>query len=165
LSKRYKRYTKTKPSLNQDGTERTNSLHRRITDAIATSEIEIKQIKTEKAQLPERVDVAGLSDYRSFKPLDNEGKSLFDFVTTAIWNSCRKLHDGYAKDNDRVDLRYAIFNCQGWIRSDDRWGAHETTATTSPTLCTGATMPKTHGLGSKSGGSLKRTLEQLKRMP
>ena len=31
------------------------------------------------------------------------------------------LDDVYAKDQDRVDLLYAIFNCQGWIRSDDRW--------------------------------------------
>jgi len=31
-------------------------------------------------------------------------------------------------------------------------GAHGTTATTSPALCTGATVSKTHGLGSKSGG-------------
>jgi len=58
--------------------------------------------------------------------IGNESKSLFDFVTTSVWNARRKLldllHDGYAKDNDRVDLRYAIFNCHGWIHSDDRWG-------------------------------------------
>lgn len=125
LAKLYKQHAKAKPNFNQDGSERTNSLHRRIADAIAASEAQLKQLKTKKAQLPERVDVSGLLDYRSFKAIDNEGKNLFDFVTTSVWNARRKLldllHDCYAKDNDRVDLLYAIFNCHGWIRSDDRW--------------------------------------------
>ena len=89
------------------------------------SETQLKQLQADKAQLPERVDVAGLSDYRSFKAIDNEGKNLFDFVTTSVWNARRQLldwlADSYAKDSDRVDLLYAIFNCQGWIRSDEQW--------------------------------------------
>jgi len=29
------------------------------------------------------------------------------------------LSDSYAKENDQVDLRYAICNCHGWVRSDE----------------------------------------------
>lgn len=124
LAKLYKQYAKTKPILNKDSSERTNSLHRRLADAIAKNETELKKLKSDKAELPERVDVAGLSDYRSFKKIDNEGKNLFDFVTASVWNARRQLldwlEDCYAKDNDRVDLLYAILNCQGWVRSDKK---------------------------------------------
>jgi hypothetical protein len=125
LANLYKKHTKTKPSFNRDGSERMNSLHRRLTDAIAANEERLNELKADKAKLPERVDVEGLSDYRSFKAIDNEGKNLFDFVTTSVWNARRVLLDwlgeSYAKDSDRVDLLYAILNCQGWIHSDEQW--------------------------------------------
>jgi len=125
LARLYKKLTKASPVFNRDGGERMNSLHRRLTQAVADSEGKLGVLKTNKASLPERVDVAGLADYRSFKAIDNEGKNLFDFVTTSVWNARRLLLDwlgeSYAKDNDRVDLLYAIFNCHGWIRSDDQW--------------------------------------------
>lgn len=57
------------------------------------SETQLKPLQSDKAQLPERVDVAGLSDYRSFKAIDNEGKNLFDFVTSSVWNARRQLLD------------------------------------------------------------------------
>jgi hypothetical protein len=121
----YKKLTKTQPVFNQDGGERMNSLHRRLTQDIAQSEARLGLSKEAKAKLPERVDVAGFADYRSFKAIDYEGKNLFDFVTTSVWNARRQrldwLGESYAKDNDRVDLLYAILNCQGWIRSDDKW--------------------------------------------
>jgi len=83
------------------------------------------RLKDERDQLPERVDVGTLSDYRSFQVIDNEGKNLFDFVTSSVWNARRQLIDWlqpcYAKDSDRVDLLYAILNTRGWIRSDARW--------------------------------------------
>lgn len=125
LAKLYKQHVQTQPSFNRDASERNNSRHRRLADAIAVSEAQLKRLKCDKAQLPERVDVAGLSDYRSFKAIDNEGKNLFDFVTTSVWNARRQLldwlEDRYAKDSDRVDLLYAIFNCHGWIRCDEQW--------------------------------------------
>jgi hypothetical protein len=125
LANLYKKLTKTLPILNRDGSKRINSLHQRLTKDIADSEERASVLKANKASLPERVDVAGLVDYRSFKAIDNEGKNLFDFVTTSVWNARRHLLDwlgeSYAKDNDRVDLLYAIFNCHGWIRSDDKW--------------------------------------------
>ncbi|MBK5940235.1 hypothetical protein [Halochromatium roseum] len=67
-----------------------------------------------KAQLPERVDVSTLSDYRSFKAIDNEGKNLFDVVTAAVWNARRQLIAW-------LEPLYAIFNCQGWIRCNGQW--------------------------------------------
>ena len=73
LSKCYKKLAKTKQYFNRDGSERNNSQHRRITDAITAGEADLVRLKSDKAQLPERVDVAGLADYRSFKTIDNEG--------------------------------------------------------------------------------------------
>lgn len=69
--------------------------------------------------------MSGLADYKAFKTIDKEGKNLFDFVMTSVWNARRLmldlLEDLYANDKDRVDLLYAIFNCHGWIRSDEHW--------------------------------------------
>jgi len=125
LAKLYKQQAKTQPSFNRNGSERHNSRHRRLAAAIAVSETQLKQLQADKARLPERVNVAGLSDYRSFNAIDNEGKNLFDFVTSSVWNVRRQLldwlDDSYAKDSDRVDLLYAIFNCHGWVRSDEHW--------------------------------------------
>ena len=125
LAKLYKKLSKTKPVLNRDGSVRLNSLHSRLTQEIAESEKQQALHKANKAALPDRVSVVGLEDYRSFKAIDNEGKNLFDFVTSSVWNARRLLLDwlgeSYTKDNDRVDLLYAILNCQGWIRSDEKW--------------------------------------------
>ena len=125
LGRLYKQLAKSKPSTNKDGTPRANGKSQRLAAAIAEQEAELKRLGTEKAQLPERIDVGGLTDYRSFQAIDNEGKNLFDFVTAAVWNARRQLIDwlaeSYPKDSDRVDLLYAILNCHGWIRSDDQW--------------------------------------------
>jgi hypothetical protein len=124
LAKLYKQHAKAKPSFKKDGSERMNSQYRRISGEIVVQQEQLKAIKAEKAQLPERVDVSSLADYRSFKAIDNEGKNLFDFVTSSVWNARRQmldwLQESYARDNDRVDLLYAILNCQGWIYSDDQ---------------------------------------------
>ena len=125
LNRLYKQQTKCKPGTKKDGTLRANSKHQRIAAEIAAAEAELARLKDERDQLPERVDVSTLSDYRSFQAIDNEGKNLFDFVTASVWNARRQLIDWleplYAKDSDRVDLLYAILNCHGWIRSDARW--------------------------------------------
>ena len=125
LDRLYKQQAKSAPSTNQDGTPRANSKQQRLATEINAAEAELKRLKAERDRLPERVDVSTLSDYRSFKAIDNEGKNLFDVVTAAVWNARRQLiawlEPLYAKDSDRVDLLYAIFNCQGWIRSDGQW--------------------------------------------
>ncbi len=125
LVKLYKQHAKTRPSFNRDGSERANSRHRRLSESMAAEEAEQQRLAAEKAALPERVEVSGLADYRSFQVIDNEGKKLFDFVTASVWNARRQLidwlEDSYAKDSDRVDLLYAILHCHGWIRSDAQW--------------------------------------------
>ena len=125
LNRLYKQHAKSKPSTNKDGTPRANSKQQRIAEDIAAREAELARLREDRAKLPERVDVADLADYRSFKAIDNEGKNLFDFVTAAVWNARRQLidwlEDSYAKDSDRVDLLYAILHCHGWIRSDEQW--------------------------------------------
>jgi hypothetical protein len=125
LGRLYKQLAKSTPSTNKDGSPRANGKPQRLAAAIAEQEAELKRLGAEKAQLPERIDVGGLTDYRSFQAIDNEGKNLFDFVTAAVWNARRQLIDwlaeSYPKDSDRVDLLYAILNCHGWIRSDDQW--------------------------------------------
>jgi hypothetical protein len=125
LARLYKQHAKSAPSANKDGTPRANSKQQRLAADIAAHEAEIQRLRRDKAKLPERIDVTGLSDYRAFKAIDNEGKNLFDFVTAAVWNARRQLidwlEDHYAKKSDRVDLLYAILNCHGWIRSDRQW--------------------------------------------
>jgi len=125
LNRLYKQQTKCKPGTKKDGTLRANSKHQRIACEIAAAEAELARLKDERDQLPERVDVGTLSDYRSFQVIDNEGKNLFDVITSSVWNARRQLIDWleplYAKDSDRVDLLYAILNSHGWIRSDARW--------------------------------------------
>jgi hypothetical protein len=125
LNRLYKQHAKSKPSTNKDGTPRANSKQQRIAEDIAAHEAELARLKDGRAKLPERVDVAALADYRSFKAIDNAGKNLFDFVTASVWNVRRQLidwlEDSYAKDSDRVDLLYAILHCHGWIRSDGQW--------------------------------------------
>jgi len=125
LNRLYKQHAKSKSSFNKDGRARTNSKQQRLAADIAAREAELARLRVDRAKLPERVDVAGLADYRSFKAIDNEGKNLFDFVTALVWNARRQLidwlQDSYAKDSDRVDLLDAILHCHGWIRSDEQW--------------------------------------------
>ena len=125
LNQLYKQHAKSQPSTNKDGTPRANSKQQRLAEDIAAREAELARLRDDRANLPERVDVAGLADYRSFQAIDNEGKNLFDFVTASVWNARRQLidwlEDSYAKDSDRVDLLYAILHCHGWVRSDGQW--------------------------------------------
>jgi len=124
LARLYKQQAQCQPSTKQDGTPRANSKHQRLGEDIARSEAELRALQDDKAKLPERVDVTGLADYRSFDAIDNDGKNLFDFVTASVWNARRQLidylEDDYAKDSDRVDLLYAILHCHGWVRSDEQ---------------------------------------------
>jgi transposase len=122
LTRLYQQHSKSTPTTNKDGTARANSKQARLAAAIAVGEAELERLTTARDQLPERVEVGTLTDYRSFQAIDNEGKNLFDFVTASVWNVRRQLidwlEDSYAKDSDRVDLLYAILHCHGWIRSD-----------------------------------------------
>ena len=121
LARSYKQLSKTQPSTNKDGTPRANGKYQNLKQKIQELESRQAQLREEKKQLPERIDVSQLQDYRSFKKIDNEGKNLFDFVTASVWNVRRTLVDWlgeyYAKESDRVDLFYAILHSHGWIES------------------------------------------------
>ena len=125
LARSYKQLSKTRPSTNKDGTPRANGKYQNLKQKIQELESRQAQLREEKKQLPERIDVSQLQDYRSFKKIDNEGKNLFDFVTASVWNVRRTLVDWlgeyYAKESDRVDLFYAILHSHGWIETDDQW--------------------------------------------
>ena len=120
LDKLLRKLVKTPENNKRDGTPRRNSRRQRLLENIQQQEAEIEQIREEKKALPEKIDVSKLQDYRSFKQVDNEGKYLFDFVTTAVWNVRKQmvdwLRESYEYENDLVDLFYAITHCHGWIR-------------------------------------------------
>lgn len=99
--------------------KQSNEINRQIEEL--ENKIEALRISTKK--LPEKVDVTTLQDYRSIKAIDNEGKRLFDFCTTSIWNARKNivsmLKEFYSQKNDIVDLFYAIASCQGYIKVTD----------------------------------------------
>lgn len=124
LNKLYKKSATCKEALKKDGTARHNSVKEQLKNSIAVHEDELKSLKEQTKQLPERVNVSTLENYRSFKKLDNEGKNLFDFVTCSIWNARKQLTDYlrpyYNLENELVDLFYAITECHGWIKSSSK---------------------------------------------
>lgn len=122
LDKKHKENSKANDAYNKDGSKRANSVKVRLEAKIAELEAEHKKLLDAKKQLPEKVDVSKLQDYKSFKRIDNEGKNLFDFVTTSVWNARKAMTDWllsyYPNENEYVDLFYAITQCHGWIKSE-----------------------------------------------
>lgn len=120
-NKLYKKLADSKESLNIDGTPRKNSLRESIKNKITEKETELAEARQALKDIPERVDLSSIKNGKAFKSIDNEGKNLFDFVTSAAWNARNKIIDMlgpyYQNKNEIVDLFYAITNCQGWIKS------------------------------------------------
>ncbi|MDL1976110.1 MAG: hypothetical protein LWX55_15335, partial [Deltaproteobacteria bacterium] len=120
LNKLYKKLSKAKEVLNKDGRPRQNSQKERVGDAVKEQETRLESLKEEKRNLPEKINVSTLQDYKSFRRIDNEGKYLFDFVTTSVWNARKQMVDWlrpfFNEENELVDLFYAITNCHGWIK-------------------------------------------------
>ena len=118
----YKALSTAKDTLKIDGTPRKNSTRESLKVEIATEESKLEQALEIKKGLPARVDISGLEDYDSFKRIDNEGKNLFDFVTSSLWNARKQMVDWlspyFEYENEIVDLFYAITKCHGWVRSD-----------------------------------------------
>ena len=117
--------SKTKKHQNKDGSDRKNCRHTNINNLIEQKELEILKLKENIKELPERVDLnfKGLEDYKSFKTIDNEGKYLFDFVTSSVWNARKWMVNfllPYYKKNEAVDLFYAISECHGWVKVTDK---------------------------------------------
>ena len=122
LNNLYKKLSKSKEAKNKDGSPRKNNAHSRLQSEIAQMENELSQVQQKTKDLPERIDVTGLEDYRNFKQLNNESKYLFDCATSLVWNARKQmaewLQEMYCNKNDYVDLFYAITRCHGWIQSD-----------------------------------------------
>jgi len=121
LNQAFKKIAKAKDIFNKNGTIRQNSVKVRLKTEIEALEFEIKATKKAKNELPEKIDVSTLEDYKSFKKIDNEGKNLFDFVTSSVWNARKQMVDWlgqfFDQKNEVVDLFYAITNCHGWVKS------------------------------------------------
>ena len=124
LNKLYKKVSKSKVIKNIDGSLRKNSLKVRLEEEIEQLERSCARLSEDKKSLPEKIDVSGLEDYRSFKKIDNEGKKLFDFVTASVWNARKAMTDWlltfYPNKEEYVDLFYAITRCHGWIRTEEK---------------------------------------------
>ena len=80
-----------KESLTKDGEPRQNSIKERLKTEILENELMIKQLLQEVKSLPERIELSSLNGNKSFKVIDNEGKNLFDFATSAAWNSRKQV--------------------------------------------------------------------------
>ncbi len=117
----YKKLAGSKELTNKNGKPRKNSSRRKIAKEIEQAEAQVNKANEEKKNMPERIDVSTLQDYKSFKQIDNEGKNLFDFVTSSVWNARKQMVDwiseSYKDEREVVDLFYAITNCHGWIKS------------------------------------------------
>ena len=122
LNKLYKKFSKSKEVFNKDGSLRQNSAHRRLKQEIQQQESEIDRLNQEAKQLPEKIDLSCLEDYNCFQRICNEGKNLFDFVTSSVWNARKQMVEWllplYENKNEYIDLFYAITNCHGWVKSE-----------------------------------------------
>lgn len=111
-----------KPALNKDGSTRKNSISSTLKRRISETEIQLEDMREKARKEPDRVTTSDLEDYREYKQVDNEGKRLFDFITTSVWNARKDMVDllrpDWNQEDEIVDLFYAITECQGWIRSN-----------------------------------------------
>jgi transposase len=116
------KFADAKPALNKDGSTRKNSTHNALKKKISETEIQLEEMREKAGKEPDRVKTSDLEDYREYKQVDNEGKKLFDFITSSVWNSRKDMVDllrpHWNQENEIVDLFYAITACQGWIRSN-----------------------------------------------
>ena len=89
---------------------------------IAEKEVLLGDTREKARKEPGRVKTSDIEDYREYKQIDNEGKKLFDFITSSVWNARKDMVDllrpVWNQENEVVDLFYAITECQGWIRSN-----------------------------------------------
>lgn len=115
--KLYKKLASKEKQLNKSGTPRKNDAYSRLKTEVAELEGKITALQEQKKQLPEKIDISGLEDYKSYQMIDNHAKNLFDFVTAANWNARKEgvdiLRKYYKNPNEVVDLYYAITNCSG----------------------------------------------------
>jgi len=120
LQGQYKELSKKEKQINKDGSLRKNDVYTQYKAQITEEEVKVQELKEQKKQLPEKIDISGLQDYESFKGIDNEAKTMFDFVTTAVWNARKEgidiLRKYYSNENDIVDLFYTITHSHGTVQ-------------------------------------------------
>ena len=113
--------SQTKNIANKNGALRKNNKHSRLIKEIEDLQGTYDQQKSEAKELPDRVDTSTLTDYKSFKKIDNEGKNLFDFVTSSVWNARKwmvnQLLPYFNNTDEVVDLFYTITECHGWVKT------------------------------------------------
>ena len=112
------------PQFNKDGTKRRNSKYDKLQKEHQRIEEQLKSLILKKKDLPERIDLSSLENYKSYKKIDCEGKNLFDFVTTSVWNARKKMVEflsSYIRENEVVDTFYAITKLHGKIKSTDTY--------------------------------------------
>jgi len=97
LNQLYKKISTKKQTLKKNGKPRAIKSRKIFEEDIEKKEQELKNLQKEIKGLPERINIPKLEDYRSFLKLDNEGKRLFDFVTTSVWE-CKKISCGKSKN-------------------------------------------------------------------
>ena len=106
-------------SITKDGKERKNGIYSKLKSKIKNITAEKQELKEQKKQLPDRIDISELTNYKDFKEHHNEGKNIFDFVKSISWNARKKggeiLDNFYHNKNDLVDLFYAITDCAGTV--------------------------------------------------
>lgn len=126
LTKLNSAFAKCKPQFNKDGSLRSNSKYGKINRKRKEVEEKLKTCKQEKKNIPDRLNINSLENYKSFKKIDCEGKNLFDFVTVSIWNARKKMVEflsSHIRENEVVDLFYAITNSHGKIKCAERYVA------------------------------------------
>lgn len=111
-------------NINASGKARSNDKYTRLKSELEVLKTTIDDLKREKSVLSERVDISELEGYKSYKTHDNEGKNMFDFASSLVWNA-RKigveiLGQYYPFKNDLVDLFYAIIHCHGSLRINEK---------------------------------------------
>ncbi len=115
-----KKLSEKEKKQNKSGEVRANDVYSKLKLEVIKIKTKISELSKQKSELPERIDILRLEDHRNFKEHDNEGKNLFDFVGSLVWNARKKgveiLEQLYPYKNDVVDLFYAIINCHGTIQ-------------------------------------------------
>lgn len=119
-----KKLAKKDKQINGDGSVRSNDAYSQLKKRAGSLEEKIEELTAYKQKLPERVKVNEIDSSKDYKRHENEGKNLFDFTTSLVWNA-RKigqsiLEEYYPYKNDVVDLFYAITNAQGKVRIDEK---------------------------------------------
>lgn len=119
LSKQCKVLATKEKLVKKNGEERKNGIYGILKSKINRITEKKQELKLQKSNLPERIDISKLTNYKEFKKHTNEGKRIFDFVNSISWNARKKgvelLESLYPYKNDIVDLFYAIVNCSGSV--------------------------------------------------